>query len=370
MMTSAARSRPFSSVLSIVALAFFTLTLVACGGSPDGDGGADAKPERQFLSIGTAPAGGAFFVVGGALAEVADANGKDLGWQVTAEATQGSQENIRRLSAGELDFALSNAAITYFAVRGESSWDKAHDVRAVMTLAPNIALFIATEQSGVKSIADLAGQRVSVGPAGAGFEMFVQPLVEAHGVTYDDFTPLNATQAAAVDYLADGSAAAAFLGGAVPTASISQASASMDLVFVPFEPEIRQQLIEQYPFFFPATIPANTYRNQEEDFAGLNVGSMHLITSATVDEEVVYQMTKLIYEQRADVVERHPAGNAIKPGNVVRDTGTPFHPGAERYYREIGIWPDAAAEEAGDAPTEDAPAEETATENADAEPAG
>lgn len=362
-MSFAPRSRSILLALSLLALSLLALLLGACGGSPGGDA-ASEKPERRFLSIGTAPAGGAFFVVGGALAEVADAFGKDLGWQVTAEATQGSQENIRRLSAGELDFALSNAAITYFAVRGESSWDEAHDVRAVMTLAPNVALFVTTASSGVESIADLAGQRVSVGPAGAGFEMFVQPLVEAHGVSYDDFTPLNATQAAAVDYLADGSAAAAFLGGAVPTASISQASASMDLFFVPFEPEIRQQLIEQYPFFFPATIPAGTYRNQDEDFEGLNVGSMHLITSASVDEEVVYQMTKLIYEQRADVVERHPAGKAIQPANVVRDTGTPFHPGAERYYREIGIWPgaDAAGEGADEAPAGEPAAGEPAAE--------
>ncbi|MEM1179431.1 MAG: TAXI family TRAP transporter solute-binding subunit [Acidobacteriota bacterium] len=353
-------SRYFRSALPILFISLTVLILVGCGGAPDGgDAAGDEKPERRFLSVGTAPAGGAFFVVGGALAEVADTFGKDLGWQVTAEATQGSQENIRRLSAGELDFALSNAAITYFAVRGESSWDEAHDIRAVMTLAPNIALFIAPESSGVKSMADLAGQRVSVGPAGAGFEMFVQPLVEAHGVTYDDFTSINATQSGAVDLLADGSAAAAFLGGAVPTASISQASASMDLHFVPFEPETRQQLIEQYPFFFPATIPAGTYRGQDEDFAGLNVGSMHLITSAAADEEVVYEMTKLIYERRADVVERHPAGKAIAPGNVVRDTGTPFHPGAERFYREIGIWPEAAAEDPSEGEAE-APAADAA----------
>ncbi|MEM6797049.1 MAG: TAXI family TRAP transporter solute-binding subunit, partial [Acidobacteriota bacterium] len=331
----------FRAAAALGALAL-TLTLAGCGGGATPGTGEEA-PERRFLSIGTAPAGGAFFVVGGALAEVANQFGSDLGWEVTAEATQGSQENIRRLSAGELDFAMSNAAITYFAVRGESSWDEAHDVRAVMTLAPNVALFVTQQGSGVESLADLAGTRTVVGPAGAGFEMFVGPILEAHGVSYEDFTPLNATQAGAVDLLADGSASAAFLGGAVPTASISQASASMDLLFVPFDPAIREGLVTDYPFFFPATIPAETYRNQAEPFEGLNVGSMHLITGAQVDEEVVYQMTRLIYEQRAEVVARHPAGRAIQDQNIVRQTGTPFHPGAERFYREIGIWPDAAA---------------------------
>ena len=100
-------------------------------------------------------------------------------------------------------------------MRGEGSFDQPFGVRAVMTLAPNVALFVTPADSGVESIADLAGNRVTVGPAGAGFEMFVGKLVEAHGVTYDDFTPLNDTQSGAVDQLADGSAAAAFLGGAV-----------------------------------------------------------------------------------------------------------------------------------------------------------
>ena len=313
---------------------------VACGGGgAAGDGDA---PARRFLSLGSAPPGGAFFVVGSALAEVINETGADLGYSVTAEATSGSQENIRRLASGELDFALSNAAITYFAVRGAEGWDRAYPVRAVMTLAPNVALFVAEASSGVVSIGDLRGRRVTVGPAGAGFEYFVGPLLEAHGVTYDDFSPLNATQQAAVDMLTDGSADAALLGGAVPTASITQAAASMDLAFVPFGADEKERLTDEYLFFRPATIPAGTYRGQTEPFEGLDVGSMHLITAAGADDDLVYAATKLLYENRALVVEKHAAGRAIGPDNVVRDTGTEFHPGAVRFYTEIGIWPQAA----------------------------
>jgi TRAP transporter TAXI family solute receptor len=314
-----------------------SLILAACGGGEDG--GAPA-PERRFLSVGTAPPGGAFFVVGGALGEVLNEYGAEHGWQVTSEATKGSQENIRRLSTGELDFALSNAAITYFGVRGEAGWERAHEMRAVMTLAPNVALFITPEGSGVETLQDLAGKRVVIGPAGAGFGFFVQPILEAHGVSYDDFELLNGTQAAAVGFLADGSAAAAFLGGAVPTSSITQAATSQDIHFVPFEDEAVEELVEIYPFFDRATIPAGTYRNQDEEFRGMNVGSMHLITSAGQDEELVYQVTRTIWENRERVVEKHPAGRAIQERVVVRDTGTEFHPGAIRFYREIGIWPE------------------------------
>jgi TRAP transporter TAXI family solute receptor len=306
--------------------------VAACGGG-SGPGAAD----RGFLSFGTAPPGGAFFVVGGALAEVLNAQ-PDEGWRVTAEATSGSQENIRRLATGELDFAVSNAAITYFAVRGTEGWDRAYPVRTVMTLAPNVALFLAKSNSGVARIADLKGKRVVIGPAGAGFEYFVKPLLSAHGVSYEDFTPLNATQSAAVDMLTDNSAAAVFIGGAVPTASITQAAASMDVLFVPFDEAAVAKLVAEYIFFDRATIPANTYRGQADAFQGLDVGSMHLITATDQDEELVYRVTKTLYENREQVVQRHAAGAAINPKNVVRDTGTEFHPGAIRYYREIGIW--------------------------------
>jgi len=314
------------------------LLLAGCG---TGEG--ERSSGRSFLSIGTAPVGGAFFVVGGAIGEVLNEHRGDSRWEVTAEATKGSQENIRRLTRGELDLAMANAAITYFAVRGEAGWDRAHAVRTVMTLAPNVALFVTAEDSGIRSMTDLKGKRVVVGPAGAGFQFFVRPLLEAHGVTYDDFSVLHNTQAGAVDMLADGSAAAAFLGGAVPTASITQASSSHDVFFVPYTTEAIERLTDEFLFFRPGSIPAGTYRGQEEDFNGLDVGSMHLITSADKDEELVYRLTKTIYENRDRVTEKHAAGRAINPKNVVRDTGTEFHPGAIRYYQEIGIWPGGEA---------------------------
>ena len=296
--------------------------------------------KRQFLSVGTAPPGGAFFVVGGAIAQVVSNHTGDLNWEVSAEATKGTQENIRRLAKSELEFALANAAISYFAVRGEGAWKGEQPIRVVMTLAPNVALFITPQSSGVKKLSDLKGKRAVVGPAGAGFEYFLEPILAAHGVSYQDFSPLHNTQAGAVDMLADGSAAAAFLGGAVPTASITRASASQNIVFIPFDDTAKQSLFENYPFFNAVVIPSGTYRGQDEPFHGMNVGAMHLITAASIDAETVYQFTKILYEQRAEVVKTHPAGKAINPKNVVKDTGTPFHPGSIRYYKEIGIWHD------------------------------
>ncbi|MEX0819945.1 MAG: TAXI family TRAP transporter solute-binding subunit, partial [Pirellulaceae bacterium] len=359
----------------LVLTVLLTTLIAACGCKPnDGDGtsggggGGAVSGKRQFLSMGTAPVGGAFPVVGGAVAEVLNAHKGSIDWKVQAKGTKGSQENIRRLASGDLQLALSNAAITYFAVRGEAGWEKAYEVRSIVTLAPNVALFIARSDSGIQKISDLKGKRVIVGPSGAGFEMFVQPVVEEHGVKWSDFTQLNATQSGAVDMLGDGAADAAFLGGAVPTASITQATSTFNVQFVPFDESARQRLIEKYPFFHAATIPAGTYKGLDQDFEGLNVGSMHMITSASQDEELVYQLTKSIWENRAEIAGKHPAGKAINEKNAARRTGTDYHPGAVRFYKEIGIIEHEAAGTPAP-PEERSPNEDTEQANAPAESA-
>ncbi len=342
--TSRSIRRPILALArSIAVLVTASALLTGCGG----------EGERKFLDMGTAPAGGAFYPVGNALAEVLNVEKGDNDWIVTAQQTKGSQENIRRIDAGDLQLALANSAITYFAVRGEEGWDKEYPIRTVMTLAPNVAMFISKQDGGPQTITELKGKRVVVGPSGAGFEFFLKPLLEAHGVTYDDFTPSNNTQSAAVDELGDGAVDAAFLGGAVPTASITQACSTHDIHFIPFDAAAKAALLENYPFFHPATIKAEAYSDLEEDFEGLNVGSMHLITHADTDEDTIYQITKTIYKNAEAVQKKHAVGKAINPKVVVTDTGTEFHPGAIRFYKEIGIWPKDAAE---DSPADKAPA--------------
>ena len=298
--------------------------------------------KRRFISIGTGTLGGVFYTIGGAIADVVSRNITDKNWEVIAEGTKGTKENIRLLVKEDatLEFALANAAISYFAVRGEgSSWQTEQPIRAVMTLAPNVALFVTPKSSGIRTMADLKGKRVVVGPAGAGFEYFLKPILAEHGVTYDDFTPLNDIYSAAVNLLADGSAAAAFIGGAIPTPAVEQASATQDILFIPFDETAKQALVDKYPFFNSMTIPASAYQNVlTEPFDTMNVGSMHLITSENADEDTVYHFTKTLYTHRAEVVKAHKAGKAINEKNVVKDVGTPFHPGAIRFYREIGIW--------------------------------
>jgi hypothetical protein len=334
----------------IPCLLIVAAAVVGCSRQDSSTDNGDAQPaKKQFLSMGTAPVGGAFPVVGGAIAEVMNEHKEAFDWKVQAKGTKGSQENIRRLQQDELELALSNAAISYFATRGEGTWTKEYDIRAIATMAPNVALFIARADSGIASIADLKGKRVITGPAGAGFQMFIEPILAEHGVAWDDIKSINATQSGSVDQLGDGSADAAFLGGAVPTGSITQATSTFDVQFVPFDEDKRQALIEKYAFFHPATIPAGVYKGLETDFQGLNVGSMHLITAASQPDDLIYEVTKTIWNNRAEIAGKHPAGKALNEKNITRDTGIDYHPGAVRFYQEAGLWPTSQADGETDA---------------------
>jgi len=300
----------------------------------------------QFVSVGTAEVGGAFYNVGAAIADVLDEGEKTGGWrQATAESTAGSLENLRRLEAKDIQVGMANSSITYFAVRGEKGFDQKYEVKSIMTLFPLVAMFVTREGSGVETMADLKGRRVVVGPEGAGFEYFVGPILEAHGLSYDDFEAVNAGFNTAVGYLQDENVQAAFLGGGMKSPAITNAATTMDVHLIPFDEPSRRRLVADLPSFNEVTVPAGTYKGQDEPFDGLNVGSAHLIVRSDADEEFVYRVTKIIYEGREKIAQTHAAGKSINAQNVVRKTGVEFHPGAIKYYREIGIWKEDGAEE-------------------------
>lgn len=325
-----------SPIVLLPLLLISSLSLCGCGGQQEGG-------QREFISVGTAPVGGAFYTVGSAICEVVNDQKGDNNWRVTAEATGGSMENIRLLSQGKLQFAMSNSSITYFAVRGEGDWEQKHDVRAVMALFPNVAMFVTRADSGIEKVADLKGKRVYLGPEGAGFEYFAGPILAAHGLSLDDLELRYGAQQSAVDLLGDGAVAAALIGGGIPNPALSQIAQANPIRLIPYDEDARQKLIADYPFFESAIVPGGTYSGLPDDIPSLNVGSAHLITHVSVDDDLVYKFVRRIYESREQIAERHRAARGITPETVGRENGTQFHPGAIRYFEEIGLMPATVA---------------------------
>ena len=364
------------------------------------------RDQRRFLSLGTAPVGGTFPVVGGAIAEVLNLHRGPHKWKVQIKGSKGSQENIRRLATGQFELGMSNSAISYFASQGLSNWqtEGSYEVRAVCTLAPLVAMFVTKRDSGIGAIGDLKGRRVVIGPAGAGFEMFVMPILEAHGVAAGSFSAIYAPQGVAVEMLSDGAVDAAFLGGALPAQSIIQASGSFEVYVIPFDPKVRGRLIRDYAFFkpIPHALVKSRYpkilhyeledriaqmsreqalalirdqglrvpgaESMELDalrkavaaarFGWLNVGSMQVVTHKSTDKQLIRNLLEVLWEQREELARRHPALGFLQLRSVplpdgqkrliqgaVLYTGIPFHPGAVEFYEshpEIGFRPNPA----------------------------
>lgn len=323
-------------IVSILGSILLSILVLGCNSevSTEGSEGND----KQFLTVGTAKSsGGAFFIVGNGIANAVNNNKGDKNWVVTSSVTKGTQENIRKLESGEIQFGMGNAAIAYFAARGEGKWKQPHEVCVVANMAPNVGVFVTTKGTNIKTIQDLKGRRVVLGPSGAGFEYFLKPLLEAHGVTYEDMTPISGDFNSAGGMLADGKADAAFMGGAVPIPAVVSLCQAQDVVFVEMDSAVLDHL-KEYPFYFGVNIPADKYSDLDEELFGINVGNMQLLSHAKVDEETVYQFTKLLYENREEVVKMHPAGKALNEKNIAKDTGVPYHPGAIKFYKEVGIW--------------------------------
>ncbi len=323
--------------LRIALAGLILLGLVACSGV----GGAeetvlvDGVTVPARMQMATASVGGSYYPVGNAVAQVLS-DGLP-GAIVTAEVTSGSSQNIRMLDADQVDLGLGNAAITFPAIRGEEGFDRPFPVQAVISLQSSVMTLVTREDSDFETIGDLAGTRVAVGPAGGGWDYYMKPILEAHGLNWDDFRQIYEGQANAVELLADGGVDAVVVGGSVPQPSLLSATATEDLRYLQFDASILDTVGLRYPFIRKITIPAGTYEGLDEDYQTMDSGTAQLLVRSDADPDYVYLIAKTIYENRARIAEIHPAGREITPERAAMDIGIPYHEGSLRYFREIGL---------------------------------
>ncbi len=319
------------------------LVLASCAGgerlAETVDVNGTAVPPR--IQIATASVGGSYFPVGNAIAQIITENLE--GVVATAENSSGSNQNIRLLDSNQILFGMANAAITSSAVVGGGEFEKAFPVAAVISLQSSVAVIVALEDSGIATMSDLAGKRVTSGPAGGGWEYFVRPIIGGHGVAWDDFRQIYEGQANAMELLKDGSVDAVVVGGTVPHSTITSAATTHDLVYLQFDEEALARITAEYPFIRPVTLPPGTYAGQDEPLQVADSGTAQLLARADADPDLVYLITKTIYENRETIGEAHPGGREITPERAAMDIGIPYHEGSLRYFREIGILPDSLA---------------------------
>jgi len=293
---------------------------------------------QQFFRIGTGGTAGTYYPVGGMIANSVSVPGKLV---ASAVATNGSVANVNGIVGGSLESGFSQSDVAYWAYSGTGTFEgkpKAADLRLIATLYPESIHLVVRKGSGIKSVKDLRGKRVSLDEPGSGTLVDVRLILGAFGMTDKDVKAEYMKPNQAGDKMKDGGLDAFFFVGGAPAGAIAElASSGSGIELVSIDgPEI-DKLRSQQRFFTPDVIPANTYKGVGE-VKTISVNAQW-ITSTKQSEAVVYEITKALYSEKtqAALAAGHAKGKFITRQNAVTGAGIPFHPGAEKYYKEVGL---------------------------------
>lgn len=298
-----------------------------------------AQAEDKFITIGTGGQTGVYFVVGQSICRLVNRGTAEHNLKCTAPSTGGSIANINAIKAGDMDMGVAQSDWQYHAYNGTSKFegDKFDKERAVFSVHGEPFTVIARADSGIKTFADLKGKRVNIGNPGSGQHATMAVVMDALGWTLDDFALASelkpAEQAAA---LGDNKVDAIIYTVGHPNGSIQEAVSTVDAVLIPVQgPEI-DKLIADNPFYAAASVPGGMYKGSDADTHTFGVKAT-FVTSADVDDDVVYQVVKAVFDNFDRFKRLHPAFANLKEAEMIKDgLSAPLHPGAVKYYKERG----------------------------------
>ncbi|WP_377887299.1 TAXI family TRAP transporter solute-binding subunit [Alkalihalobacillus sp. R86527] len=312
-----------------VALLSISMVLGACGSS-DGDGASGSPKDLSLLTGGT---GGTYFPLGGEIANSIQDN-TDIE-SANAQSSGASVENMQTLQSGDADVAFTQTDIAAYATKGELMFEdgKVDNVQAIGTLYPETIQVVTLKESGIASIEDLKGKKVSVGAPGSGTYANAEQVLEIHGISMDDIDAQHLAFDESTEGIQDGNIDAAFITSGTPTGAVEGLSAVKPVNVLPIEQDMIDKLIEKYPYYAKDTIKSGTY-GLEEDTTTVAVLAM-LVARSDLDEEYVYNLTKAIFDN-ADKIT-HAKGEFITADSALNGVGIDLHPGAKKYFDEKGI---------------------------------
>lgn len=314
--------------LSIASLALASLLLVLSGCSKS-----DAKKDFILATGGTS---GTYYPFGGAIANIW--NTKVQNMNVTAQATGASAENLRLINRGDAEFAIVQNDVMDYAYNGTDMFagEKLTNIMTIGTLYPEVVQIAAEKNSGINSISDMKGKRVSIGDAGSGVEFNAKQILEGYGITFDDIKKNNLSFKESAEAIQNGTLDACFITAGVPNSALQELAFTTGLNLVPVTNENAKIISEKYEFYTVTTIPAGTYKGTDTDTKALAIKAT-LAVNASLDEEIVYQMTKALFENLDELGTAHAKGKEVSAAAAITGVSVPFHPGAIKYYKEIGL---------------------------------
>ncbi len=295
---------------------------------------------ETFVTIGTGGQTGVYYQVGGAICRLVNRGTKDHDIKCT-HTTGGSTKNINGIRAGDLDMGVAQSDWQYHAYNGTAPKQfpdgKFEELRAVFSVHPEPFTVVARADSGIKSFDDLKGKRVNVGNPGSGQRGTMEVVMEKMGWTMDDFalaSELKSSEQSAA--LCDNKIDAMVFTVGHPNGSIKEATTSCDAILVNVNNDVIKKLAADNDYYAMATIPGGMYNGTDEDVETFGVGATFVSSTAT-DPEVVYQITKAVFDDIKRFKKMHPAFANLDPKlMIVNNLSAPLHEGAIRYYKEQG----------------------------------
>jgi TRAP transporter TAXI family solute receptor len=321
-------------ILGVVLLFGFALIM---GAAPT-----TVQAKTQFVTIGTGGITGVYYPTGGAIAKIVNKKRKEYGIRCTVESTGGSVFNVNAVMSGDLDFGVVQSDRQFQAVKGIANWkDKGpqKDLRAVFSIHPENVDVIAAVDSKINSLQDLKGKRVSIGNIGSGFRKNAIDALEANGIDYKkDFHAESLKAAEQPGMIQDGRIDAAFYTVGHPSGYYKEATAGKRKVkFIPITNI--EGLLKKYPYYAKSvTRVVELYPGAANDMNVPTFGvKATFVTSIKVPENVVYAVTKEVFENFDDFKKLHPAYAGLTKKNMLEGLSAPIHPGAMKYYKEAGL---------------------------------
>lgn len=314
-------------LFSIAVSVFFAVVLLA------GCSKANAKKDYILATGGT---GGTYYPFGGAIANIW--NTKIENMNVTAQATGASAENLRLINKGDAEFGTVQNDVMDYAFNGTDMFagEKLSNIATIGTLYPEVIQIAVSENSGINSIYDFKGKRISVGDAGSGVEFNAKQIMEGYGLTFNDIKKSNLSFKESAEAIQNGTLDGCIITAGVPNAALQELAFSAGLKLIPVSGNEAATVMDKYGYYTATTIPGGTYKGSDEDVPALAIKAT-LAVSASLDEDTVYEMTKALFENLQELGNAHAKGKEVSAASAVTGVSVPFHPGAVKYYKEIGL---------------------------------
>jgi len=319
----------FSGILFVLVLFFGVFMLVNLAGVDK----AEAAPAQEQFVVATASVGGTWYLVGAGLSMIIDNATPNI--NVKAIISAGSMGNVRMVDSGEVESGFCASDPAWSAYNGLPPFDKKlENFRVITKLYPGPLHIIVLDDSKIKSIYDLKGKKVAVGPANGGAVKVLNTILPYFNMSFDDFKPVYIDYQESSDMVGDGLVDAAAISAGIPLQALEQLQTRRKVRLISIEKDVAAKIIEGEPLYDELIIPKETYGLESDTLMTANRDLF--IVNKDISDETVYEITKAIFENLADVYKVHPATSWIKLEDAVSDI-FPMHPGAMKYYKEKGI---------------------------------